>query len=152
MQQQRYGRVVVQGLAYIQERMLEAAEQIAVLVPPVQQKQAMRDMLRCELGHLSHIWHQSTLGDYLYQTGDQRGGPTTARTYEESAAQLGAKLAAITDGTTPEQFMARFAYPDTITPEEALRRSVRAPVALPAAQAQATLDAVSAPARETVRR
>lgn len=135
-QQHRHGQIVVRGLNYVQDRLLEAVDQIAAVIPPVQQKAAMKGAIRRWLADLSHIWHQSSLGDYLYQTGDIRGGPTTPRVYEESAERLGEKLAAVTSGISPEGFLARFAPTDAITPEEALRRAHQrqptpAPVALP---------------------
>jgi len=111
MQHHRHSQVVVRGLNFIQERMLGAIEVIARTVPPERQKAVVRRLVETELGNLSHIWFQSVMGDYLYQTGETRGGPTTPRIYEESAERLVEKLHALKSGCTPEEFRASYDEP-----------------------------------------
>lgn len=126
MQQHRHSRIVVQGLNFILERMCLGIEGIAAGVPAgPKQKRAMRDLVCRELSNLSHIWFQSSLGDYLYDVSEARdGGPAKARIYEEPVGVLGEKLAAITGGITPEAFAERFAYQDHLTPAQALARAM----------------------------
>lgn len=125
MQQHRHARIVVQGLNYIQERMQTGVAQIAERVPPKMQKPAMLGLIARELANLSHIWFQSSMGDYLYDVSEARGGgPAKARIYEEPAGVLAEKLAALTSGITPEAFLERFAHPDHLTPAQALARAM----------------------------
>ena len=148
MQHHRHSQVVVRGLNFIQERMLGAIEVIARTVPPERQKAVVRRLVETELGNLSHIWFQSVMGDYLYQTGETRGGPTTPRIYEESAERLVEKLHALKSGCTPEEFRAQFEFQDALAPEEALTRveesrhrnleAARVPAALPEAEGRET--------------
>lgn len=125
MQQHRHGQIVVQGLNFIQDRMLEAATR---MLPPAQGREIGR-MIQRELGNLSHIWHQSSMGDSLYSKDEAR-----PRLYEESADVLAQKLAAVTNGVSPEEFLRAFAPRDTITPAEALQRAKVLP-ALPPQEA-----------------
>lgn len=124
MQQHRHSQIVVRGLNFIQERLQAGVTMISERVPREQQKAAVLRLIARELANLSHIWFQSSMGDYLYQTGEQRGGPTTARIYEEPAGELAEKLAMVTGGATPEAFLERFGYADALTPAQALARAM----------------------------
>jgi len=150
MQHHRHSQVVVRGLKFVHERLDRLVEWIAASVPPAHQKAAMHQALTQELGNLSHIWFQSVMGDYLYQTGEQRGGPTTARIYEEPAGVLAEKLAALKGGITPEAFIEKFGHKDHLSPEEALarvevterkrREAQTEPAALPEAEERDTFE------------
>ena len=125
MQQHHMSKVVVRGLNFVLERLHLGIELIARGVRPgPHQKQAMKDLVKRELGNLSHIWFQSSMGDYLYSVPERSGLPADAmpRLYEQTAEVGSAKLKALKQQMPVEEFMARFSYTDPLTPAQALAR------------------------------
>ena len=148
MQQHQMSKVVVRALNFILERIQLGIEMISRSVRPgPSQKQAMKDLVTRELGNLSHIWFQSSMGDYLYSVPQRSGLPEDAmpRMYEQTAEVGGAKLKALTQGVSAEEFMERFSYKDPLTPAQALARAMKPDERTQYVEAARELAALEAP-------
>jgi len=118
MQQNRHGHCVMQGLAWAKRELHTWIDRMLQTVPPVHRPLAMKQIVDHVLTNLSHIWHQQSLGNDLYQTMDPDRHP---RIFEESADRLAEKLKALAQGMLTEEFIATYQQP-VLSPEEALAR------------------------------